>query len=426
MEDEMKGFWKFFILLMVGAGINLAGGILGKTLVGYLLFAVGLAIVVVLFAYLFKKTSYFKGGRLKVLILGLILSALLASSVILILNSGGAAFGAASNRNTLLSQFTGGAAQGGAGFSQFRQNGGTGNGGFSGGFAGGNTTARSSTGTTGSGTVTSGTPGTTGTTGTTGSTSAFAAAARSSASRFLLLRILGYVFLVAGVITLLVVVIRLLRKKTSYTGSRFKVLLLGLLIGAMLAGSTALLVSRTTRRTAANFNRAQFTQTGQRTTTGTQGSQTSGTAQVPSQNGTFVAATPAVTETPTPERTLNPTDIAATETALVPLPSNTPTAVVVSEVVVCLDYNRQVGESIRVAPNDTANWAGSIPAAACFTIDGRASAFPGWYHLAKGQNGLGGIIISTDETTHQLWVNGQHFMSTSVDLNSLPDITVTQ
>jgi hypothetical protein len=111
---------------------------------------------------------------------------------------------------------------------------------------------------------------------------------------------------------------------------------------------------------------------------------------------------------------------------LAPQPTNTPTPVTVSDLVVCLDYNRQVGEDIRVFPSLTSISVGVIPAAACFTIDGKTSQYPGWYHLEKGQNGMGGIQFSADENTRQLWVNGTHFMSTAVDLSELPELAVTK
>jgi Uncharacterized protein conserved in bacteria len=410
MEEEMKGFWKFFAILIAAAAINLAGGIIGKTLLGYILFFVGLAALIAVFVYLFKKSSYFKDGRHKVLILGLFMAALLASALILVLGSSTARFTSARSSGSLLSGVTGSARSYSGGFSggfsggggNFTRNGNDGS--FSGGnFSGGNGfSSRNGSSTSGS---------------STGSTtsSAYSAAASAIMVRMVIERVLGWLFLVAGAILLLVFVLRLVTKKVTYTGARLKVLILGLLVGAMLASSTTLLVTRQTRRFSGNFNRSQAGLTS--------GTQSAGQPGAP--NGTFVpaATTAAPTETPTP--TLNPTDIAATATAMAPQPTDTPTPVVVSDLVVCLDYNRQVGETIYTSPSLNGTTVGVVPAAACFTVDGRNSQYPGWYHLEKGQNGLGGITFSTDENTHQLWVNGTHFMSTAVSLDELPELAVT-
>jgi hypothetical protein len=204
-----------------------------------------------------------------------------------------------------------------------------------------------------------------------------------------------------------------LTKKTTYTGSRLQVLILGLLIGAMLGASTSMLVARQMRRFPGNFNGTMPSGFQSGTRIAGQGSATA-----------VLTATAAPTETPTP--TFSPADIAATATAMAPQPTSTSTPVVVSNLVVCLDYNRQVGETIYTSPSLNGTPVGVVPAADCFTVDGKNSQYPGWYHLAKGQNGMGGINFSTDENTHQLWVNGTHFMTTAVSLTELPELAVTK
>lgn len=390
MNEEMKGFWKYFALLVAGAVINLTGGILGKTSLGYILFFLGLAIVLAGFVFVFIKKAYFKADRLKVLILGLFLSLLLGASITLLLNNTFVRSTASSG--SLLSM--GGSTRGAYSFGQ------------TGGF-GGNGTYRNNSGT--SGTTSSQSGSTTGTT-----TNTYAARARANSLAAVLL---GWLFLVAGGILLLVTVIRLLTKKVNYSGERWKVLLLGLLVGAMLSTSTSMLLTHRTMRR--NFNPGQMTN----------GQAFSGTPMAPSANGTMMvppdgqgnAGAPAqATATPEPTLTATPT-MAPTST---PLATATATTQVYENLVVCLDYNIQYGINIRDFPADTGRAVGTIPAAGCFTIDGKNSQYPGWYHFASGQNGMGSIQISSSADDNNLWVFGKTFDATADELSHLPEVAV--
>jgi len=375
MEEEMKGYWKYFVVLVTGALMNLAGGWIGKTTLGYLLFGAGLAIVIAGFVYLFLKKSYFKAGRLKVLILGLVLSLLLGSSITLLLNNSFSPGGMASNSN-MLSQMSGGA----AGFGQ------TGMGGFPQG-------SGRDFNSTGTGRTTSGTNTTTG-------------VLPGNRAGSLVAVLLGWIFLASGGVLLLVAVIRFLTKKVNYQGARWKVLLLGLLVGGMISTSTALLLTRKTLP--GNF--AQMPQMAAQTNA-------SGTMMAPP--GMEQGGAGAATETVTPEPTRTP---APTST---PAPTATATLEVFENLVVCLNYDIQYGINIRAFPSDTARAVGSIPAAGCFTINGRNSQYPDWYRMAAGQNGMGNISISSDADENSLWVNGKNFDKSVDVLGKLPEIEVT-
>jgi len=386
MNEEMKGYWKYFALLVAAALINLVGGILGKTTLGYILFFVGLAGVIGGFVFIFIKKSYFKADRLKALILGLVLAILLGASITLLLNStfvrptGNAMFSGMSG--------TRGASNFGSGTTgTFRSNSGT----FSG--------RTSANGTTQS---------------TTGSNTA-----RTAAGGGILGILLGWLLLVAGAILLIVTAVRLLTKKVSYAGERWKVLLLGLLVGAMLSTSTAMLLTHHTRRG-----------------TFTPGQMPSG-ENFPGANGTMMpsdgtmmppaglegtpdaASAEQATATAMPTATVPP---AATSTTAPTAPATTQTY---TNLVVCLDYNQQVGENIRTAPLDTGRIGGTIPMAGCFTIDGKNSQYPGWYHFASGQNGMGGIEISPYVDDNNLWVYNHHFDKDQSWLDGLLEVPYT-
>jgi hypothetical protein len=386
MNEEMKGFWKYFALLVAGAAINLAGGIVGKTTPGYILFFIGLAVVIAVFVFLFLKKEYFKSGRLKVLILGLILSLLLGASITLLLNN-------TFTRPTANASMFGGLAGNTRGAYNFG-NGGTGsfrNNGTTGGFSG-NTTSQNGSGTSST------------------TSSRFASARASSLAAVLL----GWLFLAAGGILLIVTVIRVLTRKVSYAGDRWKVLLLGLLVGAMLSSSSAYLLTH--RSFPAGFKPGQMMN----------GQVPSGTE--PSANGTMMPpnGTPGAalqtqaTLTVAPTETATPTPAPTGTTA----PTATATIETVANLVVCLDYNQQVGENIRSFPSDTGTIVGTIPMADCFTIDGRNSQYPGWYHFASGQNGRGGRQISSYADENNLWVYNHHFDKAQSFLDTLAEVAV--
>ncbi|MEA5077839.1 MAG: hypothetical protein VB013_04640 [Anaerolineaceae bacterium] len=379
MNEEMKGYWKYFAILVAGSVLNLVGGILGKTTLGYILFFVGLAVVIAGFAFVFLKKDYFKADRLKVLILGLVLAILLGASITLLLNS-------TFTRPTTTGNAMFSGMSGGRSASNF--------GGNSGGFRSNN--------------------GTTGTQSATGTTTGQTAAANGGG---LLGVLLGWVLLIAGGILLLVTAIRLLTKKVSYAGNRWKVLLLGLLVGAMLSSSTALLLTRHSRQ--GGFPGQM--PSGQMPS-GQNGPDANGTMMPP--DGTPGAA-PAGQETATVAATAAPT---ATAT---PAPTNTPAATATattqtySSLVVCLDYDQGVGENIRTSPLETGTIVGTIPMAGCFTIDGKNSQYPDWYHFSSGQNGMGGISISIYADDDNLWVYNHHFDKAQSFLDGLAEVPYT-
>ncbi len=389
MNEEMKGFWSYFTILVAGAGMNLVGGILGKTALGYILFFVGLALVIAGFIYLFMKKDYFKDGRLKVLILGLVLSLLLGASITLLLNNTFVRPTANASMFGGLSGSTRGAYSFGSNSGTARTFSGNSGQGFSGTFSGRNST---------SGTTTS----------QSGTTSNNFAAARSGSLAAVLL---GWLFLAAGAVLLVVTVIRLLTKKVSYAGTRWKVLLLGLLVGAMLSTSTAMLLTHRTRRT---FTPGQFSGQQMPNANGTMMPPTDGTLIPSDAQQAQATATPeaTVTATPTPAPTATP------------LPTATATTQVYASLVVCLDYNIQNGENIRTSPSESGTIVGTIPAAGCFTIDGKDSQAPGWYHFASGQNGMGGIQISSYADDNNLWVYNHYFDKDESLLNMLVEVAV--
>ncbi len=116
-------------------------------------------------------------------------------------------------------------------------------------------------------------------------------------------------------------------------------------------------------------------------------------------------ATPAPTQTPLPTATITPTPV--------------------GPVFVCLNENTRVGYSFRVAPRKDAAFGGEAQWGSCFTVDGKAQGFPGWYHVTIGQEGtVIGVSIDVDETKILLWVDGYYLESFGVDLETLPEIEV--
>lgn len=366
----MKGYWKFFALLAAAALVNLVGGIVGKTTLGYVLFFVGLAGVIAGFVYLFLKKDYFKADRLKALILGLVLAILLGASVILLLNS---TF-VRPTGNAMLSGMSGtrGASNFGSGTTgTFRNNSGTLSGGTS---------------------------------------------ARAAGGGGLLGVLIGWLLLGAGVILLIVTAIRLLTKKVSYAGHRWKVLLLGLLVGAMLSTSSAMMLTQQTRR--GTFTPGQMP-------AGENFPGANGTMTAP--DGTMMppAGTPGVAPAEQATATAMPTATATLAATSTPAPTATATTQTYTSLVVCLDYDQQVGENIRTSPLETGTIVGTIPMAGCFTVDGKNSQYPGWYHFASGQNGMGGISISRYADDNNLWVYNHHFDKGQNWLDGLLEVPYT-
>lgn len=411
MEEQMKGFTKFFILSILVAAVSLIGAVIGKNIVGYVVFGLGLAGTIAYLLVVFLKKSYFKEDRWKYFAIGLVLSTLLASSVMLFISSNSktsAASARSSSTSSLSSLF------GGTGARSSAQ--------FSGGFSGGNATGRTysgsgtfgtgrtfnGTGTTGSNSTTRNFSGTglTGTSGTSTNISnsyTIALAARKKTEG-----ILGWVFLGVGLACLAAVIVLTVMKKLNFAGDRRKVLIYGLVLGVLLGISVTLLVSK-----------PSFSMRGGTFPTPTAAMPAQGTAGAPAlPNSTpAVTSTPAITETPTP--------IPATATAVTPQATATATTEVVSSLVVCLSADYRAGLDVRAYPSNTARNVGSIPTAACFTIDGRNSDFPDWYHLAPGQSGFGGIYIGIDESKYQAWIYGKHLDKPLTDFSTLPELAVT-
>lgn len=132
-------------------------------------------------------------------------------------------------------------------------------------------------------------------------------------------------------------------------------------------------------------------------------------SQMPSLAATVTAEPATATQAPT--KTLLPT------ATMPPTP--------VGSIFVCLNEQTQVGYSFRVAPRKDAAFGGQAQWGACFTVDGKAKGFPGWYHVTTGQEGTAiGVSIDVDETKIQLWVDGYYLESFGVDLETLPEIEV--
>ncbi len=398
MNEEMKGYWKFFAILVAGAIVNLAGGLLGKTTLGYILFFFGLAVVIAGFVFLFIKKAFFKEDRLKVLILGLVLSLLLGASITLLLNN---TFTRPTTNASMfggLAGSTGGAYSfGNNGTGTYRNNGTTGN--FGGTFSGRSNSSGTTTNESG-----------------TGTSSTYASRFASARANSLAAVLLGWLFLVAGGILLIVTVIRLLTKKVSYSGERWKVLLLGLLVGGMLSTSTAYLLTH------------RSMPVGFRTTQMMNGQVPSGTMMPPADGSQMVPQDAQASNSGANQNTPAPEAIETATSTPVPTntqaPTATPTVETLANLVVCLDYNQQVGENIRTFPSDTGQIVGTIPMAACFTLDGKNSQYPGWYHFASGQNGMGGIQISAYANDHNLWVYNHHFDKSQSLLDTLAEVAV--
>jgi hypothetical protein len=362
MEDKKK-FWLWFAGIVLAAALALVGAFIGKTLVGYLLFGLGIAGAVALLVLAFLKKDFFKEGRVKPLVLGLVIGLLLASSALLLLSSGSAAAGqmpGVSSTGSIPQMPSGSFPQGGnsstSGSGQFTMPSGSNS---------------SSSGFPSTGTMPS--------RGNTGSSQA--------------VTIVGWVLLGSGALVLAFALLRFFTKKVDYKNGRWMVLLLGLVLGALLGASTMKLFVVSASATPQGMTGQNFpAMTGQ----------TAATAEV--------TETPAVTSTPAPTSTPKPTATATTASEI--------------RLTVCLSADYRVGLNIRTSPSEDAKLVGTIPAAGCFIINGRSSANPGWYRLAAGQNNMGGIRIYADDEDTNLWVYSVNIDATADNLNRLLDIEV--
>lgn len=419
MQNLIKKFWVRFSLLIAAAALCLIGAVLGKFVIGVILFWLGLAIILAGFVYMFVKTDDFKNGRLKPLILGLILSMLLSSSGVLVLrNSGGNITGANSLSSALrrVSRSMGGSSSSSYG-SYYRS-------GSNGSFQGNSGTNGTFSNRSGNGNFGSGGSGYNGFSGNGGfSQGGYSSSNRSSSGssstsgsinysqimKRVVSTLFGYLFLLIGGIMLLIIVISLLTKKLVLRQQRWQTMLLGLLVGTLLAASFSLLITGSASASSGNRSLAAGGWTG------TPQARFTRTMMPPA--GGQVSPTQAATATITPTPTLYFT--------ATPQPTYTPTIDVLSSLVVCLDYNIQVGANIRSFPSDDANPVGTIPPAGCFTINGQNSDHPGWYHLESGQNGIEGITIRPGANQDSLWVKGDHFSIDRSKLDLLPNLQLT-
>lgn len=139
-----------------------------------------------------------------------------------------------------------------------------------------------------------------------------------------------------------------------------------------------------------------------------------------------MTAVPEATETDAPkivETTAAPTDMTtATVTADAPVVSGQ-----AESIFVCLNEKAPYGLNIRVEPQVAAAYGGIIQWGSCFTVDGQAAGYPGWYHVTPGQEGIAiGVSIGVNENNTLLWVSGEYLESFGVDLETLPAIQVPE
>jgi hypothetical protein len=352
MEDK-KGFWIWSGGLTAAAALSMVGAIVGKTVTGFLLFGAGLAGVAVLLVLSFLKKDFFKGERFKPFILGLVIGLLLAAGTVLVIN-GATAQAVSSSASSASSARGQGQMMGGRGA------------------MGGSSI-----------------------TGLVSTTTATSASTTDKRVKILL----GCLLLAGGLTTVAVQLLRFLKKKVDYSGDRWKALLLGFVLSALIGAAVPLLITSTASAASRAMNGAAF----------------------PGAMGTIPAdfvpgaaqATTTETATPTPEVTVS-----------TPEPTATATSLSFSTLVVCLDADVRYGLYIRDYPGDSGNAVGAIPAAGCFTLDARAAGHEGWYRMTSGQNGFGGIYIYGDETKVSLWVHAVNTDASQENLNGLTEVNV--
>lgn len=218
---------------------------------------------------------------------------------------------------------------------------------------------------------------------------------------------LGWILFAAGlVLTAAMLVWRFALLKEVFTSERFWALIGAAVLAVLLLTA---LVTMLLSGTGTNANSPAFNSQ----------PPISGTPPTGGMPEDMVSSTAMATDTaaPTTEPTTTPTAAAATEP--------TSAAASVMEIFVCLNENTQVGYNLRVAPADDAAFGGLLDWGACFTVDGRAAGTPGWYHIARGQDGQAGVAIDVDEDVYQLWVKGYYLESFGNDLEALPEIVLT-
>ncbi len=373
MEEKNK-FWLYFGSIIMLGILSLVGAVLGQTVIGYILYSAGMAGVIALFILTFLKTNFYSEGRLKLLIFGFALGILLAAGVLLLVNTGGSSAAAAAGRanSGAMPQMPSGDTSG-----AFPQGGAMPGGQFT-------IPTGDSTGTTTSTFPTGNMP------------------TRTSNSNGTLKTIIGWSLLGLAVAALTFYVFLFLKKKIEVRNRRWQVLLLGFLLGALMGAAAVLMFASSAGSIPASFDPAAM------------GQNVPGAATA---IDTTPAATSAATETPEPTASVTP---AETET-----PEPTATVDIISRLVVCLDADVIMGKYLYDIPSESGHITGTVPAAGCFTINGRSAANPGWYHLAPGQNGYGGIQIYVDDSTTDLWIYTVNIDATEANLIRLQDIAVT-
>jgi len=136
-------------------------------------------------------------------------------------------------------------------------------------------------------------------------------------------------------------------------------------------------------------------------------------------------ATPGLPATETPTEAMAANELPTSTSAATAVPTYASAVSGVEPVFVCLNEKAPYGLNIRVEPKVDAAYGGIIEWGACFTVDGKAAGYPGWYHVTAGQEGsVEGLSIGVDESKYLLWLNGTYLESFSVDLETLPEITV--
>jgi hypothetical protein len=106
-------------------------------------------------------------------------------------------------------------------------------------------------------------------------------------------------------------------------------------------------------------------------------------------------------------------------------PTDASAASGVKPVFVCLNEKAPYGLNIRVEPKVSSAYGGLIEWGVCFTVDGKAAGYPGWYHVTAGQEGsIEGFSVGVNESKYLLWVDGTYLESFGVDLDALPELDV--
>ncbi len=378
MQENNK-FWIWFAVMTAAGVVSFAGALIGKAVIGYILFGAGLAGVVALLIFSFIRTDFFKGGRIKPLVFGFLIGLLLLSGLLLLVNTGSSmsAQRPAMGNSGVMPQMSGDNSgsfpqmPGGDTSGSFQQMQGNGTG----------SRPNSSSGNTSSGNLPSGVMPT----------------GRNSTNS-LMKTIFGWVLLGGAVLVLVLTLLPLLRKRSDLKEGRGRVMLLGFVLGALIGASAVLMFAPA--------------------------SSTAFTAPQRMNGQTQSGAAAAIAITPTAEVTATATIAVTATPTRTPEPSATATPAEEVRLVVCINADYRAGLNIRDYPSETGKMMGTIPAGGCFIINGRSSAHPGWYRLASGQNGYGGINIYNDDGSTDLWIYGGNLDASEANLNTLLDIEV--